>query len=133
MGIAGLTLGGGLGILGRTHGLTSDQLVAAEVVLADGRVVDCDEHTQPDLFWALRGAGGGQLGVVTRFVLRTVPAPETTTPGAQTKFRSRGGRGPQSRDAWQSSNRGRVIRSAYRQALALRTARLLAARAGSDE
>jgi len=79
VGIAGLTLGGGLGILGRTHGLTSDQLVAAEVVLADGRVVDCDEHTHPDLFWALRGAGGGQLGVVTRLVLRTVPAPETTT------------------------------------------------------
>ena len=79
VGIAGLTLGGGLGILGRTHGLTSDQLVAAEVVLADGRVVDCDEHTHPDLFWALRGAGGGQIGVVTRFVLRTVPAPETTT------------------------------------------------------
>src|SRR6185503_6774114 len=72
-------LGGGLGILGRTHGLTSDQLVAAEVVLADGRVVDCDEHTHLDLFWALRGAGGGQLGVVTRLVLRTVPAPETTT------------------------------------------------------
>jgi FAD/FMN-containing dehydrogenase len=50
VGIAGLTLGGGLGILGRTHGLTSDQLVGARVVLADGRVVDCDEHREPDLF-----------------------------------------------------------------------------------
>src|SRR5581483_3211302 len=58
-GIARLTLGGGLGILGRTYGLTCDQLVAAQVVLADGRVVDCDEHREPDLFWALRGAGGG--------------------------------------------------------------------------
>jgi FAD/FMN-containing dehydrogenase len=55
VGIAGLTLGGGLGILGRSHGLTADQL------LADGRVVDCDEHRHGDLFWALRGAGGGQL------------------------------------------------------------------------
>ena len=65
VGIAGLTLGGGLGILGRRHGLTCDQLVAAEVVLADGRVVDCDAEHDADLFWALRGAGGGRFGVVT--------------------------------------------------------------------
>lgn len=78
VGIAGLTLGGGLGILGRTHGLTCDQLVWARVVLADGRVVECDEHQHADLFWALRGAGGGQFGVVTRFAFRTVPAPTTT-------------------------------------------------------
>ena len=50
-----------------------------EVVLADGTVVECDEHQEPDLFWALRGAGGGQFGVVTRLTLRTVPAPATTT------------------------------------------------------
>ena len=68
VGIAGLTLGGGLGLLGRTYGLTSDQLVAAQVVLADGRVVDCDEHRHADLFWALRGAGGGRFGVVTGLV-----------------------------------------------------------------
>ena len=79
VGIAGLALGGGLGVLGRRHGLTSDQLVAAEVVLADGRVVTCDEQRHPDLFWALRGAGGGQFGVVTRLDLRTVAAPATTT------------------------------------------------------
>jgi FAD/FMN-containing dehydrogenase len=79
VGIAGLTLGGGLGILGRTHGLTCDQLVAARVVLADGRVVDCDERREPELFWALRGAGGGQFGVVATLVLRTVPAPPATT------------------------------------------------------
>jgi FAD/FMN-containing dehydrogenase len=79
VGIAGLTLGGGHGILGRRHGLTCDQLLAAEVVLADGRVVACDERRHPDLFWALRGAGGGQFGVVTSLVLRTVPAPVVTT------------------------------------------------------
>jgi FAD/FMN-containing dehydrogenase len=78
VGVAGLTLGGGLGILGRKHGLTSDQLVQAQVVLADGRVVECDKHRDPDLFWALRGAGGGHFGVVTSFVFRTVPAEDIT-------------------------------------------------------
>ena len=79
VGIAGLALGGGLGILGRTHGLTSDQLLAAEVVLADGRVVECDERRDADLFWALRGAGGCQFGVLTSVTMRTVPAPTVTT------------------------------------------------------
>ncbi|HEU5211427.1 MAG TPA: FAD-dependent oxidoreductase, partial [Gaiellaceae bacterium] len=74
VGIAGLTLGGGLGVFGRTYGLTSDQLLEAQVVLADGRVVDCDAKRCDDLFWALRGAGAGQFGVVTRFVFTTVPA-----------------------------------------------------------
>src|ERR671923_442768 len=78
VGIAGLTLGGGLGILGRSHGLTADQLVAARAVLADGRIVDCDAHRHQDLFWALRGAGGGQFAVVTQLVLRTLPAPDAT-------------------------------------------------------
>src|SRR3954451_9927541 len=57
VGIAGLSLGGGLGILGRSAGLTCDSLVAAEVVLADGRIVRCDEHRHGNLFWALRGGG----------------------------------------------------------------------------
>jgi FAD/FMN-containing dehydrogenase len=78
VGIAGLTLGGGLGILGRKHGLTCDQLLGAQVVLADGRVVDCDEHHDGELFWALRGAGGGHFGVVTSLVFRTLPAPAAT-------------------------------------------------------
>jgi FAD/FMN-containing dehydrogenase len=79
VGIAGLTLGGGLGILGRKYGLTSDQLLAAEVVLADGRVVECDDEHGGDLFWALRGGGGGNFGVVTSFRFRTVPPPNATS------------------------------------------------------
>jgi FAD/FMN-containing dehydrogenase len=79
VGIGGQALGGGLGLLGRSRGLTSDQIVAAEVVLADGRVVECDEQQHEDLFWALRGAGALGLGVVTRLTLRTVPEPAATS------------------------------------------------------
>jgi FAD/FMN-containing dehydrogenase len=78
VGITGLTLGGGIGLLGRKHGLTCDRLVGAWVVLADGRVVDCDHDHEPDLFWGLRGAGGGQFGVVTSLRFDTVPEPVTT-------------------------------------------------------
>jgi FAD/FMN-containing dehydrogenase len=78
VGIAGLTLGGGLGILGRKYGVTSDRLIGAQIVLAGGRILDCDEGHHEDLFWALRGAGGGNFGVVTSLVLRTVPVPEVT-------------------------------------------------------
>jgi FAD/FMN-containing dehydrogenase len=78
VGIAGLTLGGGLGILGRKYGLTSDQLLGARVVLADGSIVECDERREEDLFGALRGSGGGNFGVVTSLVFRTVPAPAAT-------------------------------------------------------
>jgi FAD/FMN-containing dehydrogenase len=78
VGIAGLTLGGGLGLLGRKHGLTCDRLVGAQVVLPDRSVVDCDRDHEPDLFWGLRGAGGGQFGVVTSLRFDTVPEPMTT-------------------------------------------------------
>jgi FAD/FMN-containing dehydrogenase len=78
VGITGLTLGGGIGLLGRKHGLTCDRLVGAQVVLPDGSVVDCDDDHEPDLFWGLRGAGGGQFGVVTSLRFDTVPEPMTT-------------------------------------------------------
>jgi len=78
VGIAGLTLGGGIGLLGRQYGLTCDRLVGARVVLPDARVVQCDHDHEPDLFWGLRGAGGGQFGIVTSLRLRTVPEPMTT-------------------------------------------------------
>ena len=69
VGIGGLTLGGGAGYLVRKHGLTIDHLLGAEVVTADGGVLDVDADSHPDLFWAIRG-GGGNFGVVTRFDYR---------------------------------------------------------------
>ena len=75
VGIAGLTLGGGIGWLARKHGLAIDSLVAVDIVTPDGEVRMASETEHPDLFWALRG-GGGNFGVVTRFCYRLTPVGE---------------------------------------------------------
>lgn len=82
-GLAGLTLGGGMGHLSRGFGLSCDNLVSAEVVTAAGEIVTCSEGQHPDLFWALRG-GGGNFGVVTSFEFSAHPVP--TVLGGPTVF-----------------------------------------------
>jgi FAD/FMN-containing dehydrogenase len=69
VGVSGITLAGGIGLLVRKHGLSIDNLLAAEVVTADGQVLYVDPDSHPDLFWAIRG-GGGNFGVATRFQFR---------------------------------------------------------------
>ena len=72
VGIGGITLGGGVGYLVRKYGLTIDDLLAADVVTADGQLRHVDAESEPDLFWAIRG-GGGNFGVATRFQYRLHP------------------------------------------------------------
>ncbi|GAA3341723.1 FAD-binding oxidoreductase [Curtobacterium pusillum] len=75
VGIGGLTLGGGVGVLVRSFGLTCDQLTGATLVTPDGSVHEVSATTEPDLFWACRGGGGGTVGVVTALTYRTQAAP----------------------------------------------------------
>jgi FAD/FMN-containing dehydrogenase len=75
VGIGGLTLGGGIGFLSRRYGMTIDNVLAAEIVTADGRVHTIDHEHEPDLFWAIRG-GGGNYGVVTKFRYRLASVPQ---------------------------------------------------------
>jgi hypothetical protein len=96
-GVAGLTLGGGSGYLTRKHGLTIDNLLEADVVLADGSFVTASEQQHPDLFWAIRG-GGGNFGVVTSFTFRAHPVNMVFA-------------GP---IFWDAAKNGRAVMKAYR-------------------
>lgn len=78
VGVAGSTLGGGIGVVARAYGLTCDHLTGATVVTADGALHTVDGNHDADLFWALRGGGGGNGGIVTSFTFSTVPAPTVT-------------------------------------------------------
>lgn len=78
MGIGGLLQGGGIGVLTRAYGLTCDRLVGATVVTGGDSKISTAADVEPELFRALRGGGGGNVGVVTEFVVRTEPAPDLT-------------------------------------------------------
>lgn len=79
VGIAGLTLGGGLGVLMRKYGLTCDRLAEAQLVTPDSTLCTVSPSARSDLYWALRGGGGGNFGITTSFTFDTVPAPELLT------------------------------------------------------
>lgn len=78
VGVAGLVLGGGIGFNMRRIGLTCDQLVETDIVTADGELLKCNAAENTDLFWAARGAGGGNFGIHTSFTFETHPAPRLT-------------------------------------------------------
>ena len=79
VGVTGLTLGGGVGVLTRAFGLTCDAVRSVQIVTADGKVREVDADTDPDLFWALRGGGGGSFGAVTALTMAVQPAPSVQT------------------------------------------------------
>lgn len=78
VGVAGLTLGGGIGVVSRRYGLTCDALESVRVVTADGRVLACDADRNADLYWACRGGGGGNFGVAVSFTFRAHPTRDVT-------------------------------------------------------
>jgi FAD/FMN-containing dehydrogenase len=77
VGITGVTLGGGMGLAARAFGLSTDNLLAVQLVTADGQLREVDRHTDPDLLWALRGGGGGNFGVVTQLTFKVHPIPRS--------------------------------------------------------
>ena len=78
VGVAGLVLGGGIGFNMRNRGLTCDQLLSTRIVLADGRVITASATENSDVFWAIRGAGGGNFGIHTQFVMQMFPVSTMT-------------------------------------------------------
>ena len=86
VGIAGITMGGGIGVLDRRFGLTCDNLVSADVVTVDGVLRTCNATSEPDLFWAVRGGGGGNFGIATAFTYRTHATQDITV--ARAAFRT---------------------------------------------
>ncbi len=76
VGISGLALGGGVGVVARKYGLTCDAIESVQIITADGRVLRADASHDEDLYWACRGGGGGNFGVVTSFTFRATPIPE---------------------------------------------------------
>ena len=79
VGISGLALGGGIGVLSRRYGMTCDAIRGVKMVTADGRLLTCDGASHPDLYWASRGGGGGNFGVVTSFTFTAHPIPPELT------------------------------------------------------
>ena len=79
VGIAGLALGGGIGVFSRAYGLTCDQTMSVEIVTADGVVRRCGPEQNEDLYWACRGGGGGNFGIATSFAFQTHPIPAAIT------------------------------------------------------
>jgi FAD/FMN-containing dehydrogenase len=81
VGVSGHVLGGGYGLLSRSLGLACDSMLAAEIVMADGKIVTASAQSNPDLFWALKGGGGGSFGVVSRYKFRTYPVTKVSVFG----------------------------------------------------
>eukprot|EP00122_Pirum_gemmata_P011294 Pgem_evm1s10454 len=93
VGIGGHTLGGGYGFLARKYGFNADRLIGARVVLSNGTIVNCNKDENADLFWGLRGGGGGNFGIVSVFTFNTAPLPKKVVKVAATwDFYSKGTR-----------------------------------------